>query len=143
LVGGQSIRSISEELGLAPSTVSREIKRNGESSGYRASQADQATRDRAYRPKICKLADNWDLAQIVAEKLKLQWSPEQIARRLKRAYSGNEAYQVSHETIYRRFFQQNSNERELRYQVEGAPVSALQSSFVDAGLNQRRLANAS
>lgn len=104
LVRGQSIRSIAIGLMRAPSTISREIKRNGGQSEYRASQADQATWDRARRPKPCKLADNWRLAQLVAEKLALQWSPEQIAGWLKRAYCGDEACQVSHETIYRTLF---------------------------------------
>ncbi|MCY1536791.1 Helix-turn-helix domain protein [compost metagenome] len=76
LVRGQSIRSIAIGLRRAPSTVSREIKRNGGQLEYRASQADQATWDRARRPKPCKLADNWRLTQLVAEKLALQWSPE-------------------------------------------------------------------
>ncbi|RIJ04479.1 IS30 family transposase [Achromobacter sp. K91] len=104
LVRGQSIRSIAIGLRRAPSTISREIKRNGGQSEYRASQADQATWDRARRPKPCKLADNWRLAQLVAEKLALQWSPEPIAGWLKRAYCGDEACQVSHETIYRTLF---------------------------------------
>ncbi|MCF7769487.1 IS30 family transposase [Achromobacter pulmonis] len=104
LVRGQSIRSIAIGLRRAPSTISREIKRNGGQSEYPASQADQATWDRARRPKPCKLADNWRLAQLVAEKLALQWSPEQIAGWLKRAYCGDEACQVSHETIYRTLF---------------------------------------
>ncbi|WP_447917183.1 IS30 family transposase [Achromobacter aegrifaciens] len=104
LVCGRSIRSISATLERPASTVSREIKRNGGSSNYRAGQADQAAWDRARRPKICKLADNWNLAHIVAEKLKLQWSPEQISGWLKCAFRGNEAYQVSHETIYRTLF---------------------------------------
>ncbi|OAE71664.1 integrase [Achromobacter insolitus] len=104
LVRGQSIRSIAIGLRRAPSTISREIKRNGGQSEYRASQADQATWDRARRPKPCKLADNWRLAQLVAEKLTSQWSPEQIAGWLKRAYCGDEACQVSHETIYRTLF---------------------------------------
>ena len=104
LMNCQSIRSIAALLGRAPSTISREIKRNGGQSEYRASQADQATWDRARRPKPCKLADNWRLAQSVAEKLALQWSPEQIAGWLKRAYCGDEACQVSHETIYRTLF---------------------------------------
>ncbi len=104
LVRGQSIRSIAIGLRRAPSTISREIKRNGGQSEYRASQADQATWDRARRPKPCKLADNWRLAQLVAEKLALQWSPEQIDGWLKRAYCGDEACQVSHETIYRTLF---------------------------------------
>ena len=104
LVAGRSIRTIAASLGRAPSTVSREIRRNGDPEGYRASQADQAAWDRACRPKICKLVQNRGLAQVVASKLQLEWSPEQIAGWLKCTYSENKAYQVSHETIYRSLF---------------------------------------
>jgi IS30 family transposase len=104
VVTGQSIRSIAMSLGRAPSTISREIKRNGGQVCYRASQADQAAWDRAHRPKSCKLVENRTLAHIVAGKLQLQWSPEQIAGWLKRTHPGDENYQVSHETIYRSLF---------------------------------------
>lgn len=99
-----SMRAIAAELGRAPSTVSREIKRNGGYACYRASTADQAAWDRARRPKTCKLAGNRALAGIVATKLQLQWSPWQIAGWLKRTYPEDETYQVSHETIYRTLF---------------------------------------
>jgi IS30 family transposase len=104
VVTGQSIRSIATSLGRAPSTISREIKRNGDQECYRASQADQAAWDRTRRPKTCKLVESRTLAHIVAGKLQLQWSPEQIAGWLKRTYPGDENYQVSHETIYRSLF---------------------------------------
>ena len=104
VVEGRSIRSIAALLKRAPSTVSREIRRNGGREGYRASRADQAAWDRALRPKLCKLARNRALAQLVASKLKLEWSPEQIAGWLKHTYPGDEAHQVSHETIYRSLF---------------------------------------
>lgn len=104
VVAGHSIRSIATLLGRAPSTISREIKRNGGQECYRASKADQAAWDRAHRPKICKLAENRALAHIVAGRLQMQWSPEQIAGWLKRTYPGDENYQVSHETIYRSLF---------------------------------------
>jgi IS30 family transposase len=103
-VAGHSIRSIASALGRAPSTVSREIRRNGDRRQYRASQADQAAWDRAHRPKICKLAENRALARIVANKLQLEWSPRQIAGWLKRTYPDDESCQVSHETIYRSLF---------------------------------------
>jgi IS30 family transposase len=106
VVAGGSMRSIANGLGRAPSTISREIKRNGEQEGYRANQADQAAWDRAHRPKTCKLAENRTLAHLVAGKLRLQWSPEQIAGWLKRTYPNDENYQVSHETIYRSLYVQ-------------------------------------
>lgn len=104
VVAGHSIRSIATLLGRAPSTISRELRRNGGQGGYRASRADQAAWDRSRRPKTCKLAENRALAHIVAGKLQWQWSPEQIAGWLKRTYPDDENYQVSHETIYRSLF---------------------------------------
>ena len=104
VVAGHSIRSIAMSLGRAPSTVSREISRNGGRRRYRANQADRAAWDQARRPKICKLAENRALARIVAEKLQLEWSPRQIAGWLKRTYPSDENDQVSHETIYRTLF---------------------------------------
>lgn len=104
LVAGQSIRSIAESLGRAPSTVSREITRNGGPSAYRASQAESAAWNRAHRPKACKLAVNRDLAHLVAQKLQLQWSPEQVAGWLKRTHPYDASCQVSHETIYRTLY---------------------------------------
>lgn len=104
LVAGESIRAIAARLGRAPSTVSREIRRNGGSDGYRANQADEAAWDRARRPKLCKLSENRDLARIVAGKLRLLWSPEQIAGWLTHTYPGDRSHHVSHETIYRSLF---------------------------------------
>jgi IS30 family transposase len=104
VVAGHSLRSIAISLGRAPSTISREIHRNGSRRSYRASHADQAAWDRACRPKTCKLVKNRALARIVATKLQLEWSPEQIAGWLKRTYPDHESDQVSHETIYRSLF---------------------------------------
>ena len=104
VVAGHSIRAIASQLGRAPSTISREIQRNGGQECYRASQADQAAWDRTQRPKTCKLVQNRKLAGIVASKLQSFWSPEQIAGWLKRTYPNDETHQVSHETIYRSLF---------------------------------------
>ena len=104
VVAGQSLRSIATSLCRAPSTVSREINRNGGRRSYRASKADQAAWDRACRPKTCKLVANPALARVVARKLRGLWSPEQIAGWLKYTYPDDENYQVSHETIYRSLF---------------------------------------
>lgn len=104
MVAGESIRSTAARLGRAPSTISREIKRNGGCDGYRASLADAAAWDRARRPKTCKLRNNRALARLVAEKLRLLWAPEQIAGWLKHTYPGDQSLHVSHETIYRSLF---------------------------------------
>jgi IS30 family transposase len=99
-----SLRTIAAQLGRSPSTISRELMRNGGLEHYRANRADEAAWDRAHRLKPCKLAGNALLRRNVATKLKSQWSPEQIAGWLKKAYSGDENNQVSHETIYRSLF---------------------------------------
>jgi IS30 family transposase len=104
VVAGHSLRSIAASLGRAPSTVSRELTRNGTRQCYRANTADQAAWDRAHRPKTCKLVQNRALARIVAKKLQLEWAPRQIAGWLKYTYPDDESLQVSHETIYKSLF---------------------------------------
>ena len=96
-----SLRAIANQLGRAPSTVSREVQRNGGLSQYRANEADKAAWARAHRPKPCKLAVTPPLRRVVVQKLRGHWAPEQIAGWLKRAYAGDEMMQVSHETIYK------------------------------------------
>ncbi len=102
----RSARSMARLLGRSPSTVSREINRNGGYDRYRAAAADEQAWARARRPKRCKLATRAWLRRVVARQLRLHWSPEQIAGWLQRAHPGREAYQVSHETIYRSLFVQ-------------------------------------
>ena len=104
IVAGHSLRSIASKLGRAPSTVSRELRRNGGRRRYRANTADKAAWQRARRPKTCKLARNRALARAVAEKLLLEWAPDQIAGWLKRMYPDDQDMQVSHETIYKTLF---------------------------------------
>ena len=104
IVGGLSLRTIAHQLDRAPSTISREVNRNGGMKRYRANQADKAAWDRAHRPKPCKLAGSPQLRRIIASKIKCHWSPDQIAGWLKKVHAGNEKLQVSHETIYRSLF---------------------------------------
>jgi IS30 family transposase len=104
VVAGHSMRSIAVQLGRAPSTISREIKRNGGQACYRASQAEESAWDRGRRPKTCKLAQNRALARLVAGKLQRRWSPQQVAGWLKRTYPDDTSRQVSPETIYRSLF---------------------------------------
>jgi IS30 family transposase len=101
---GNSLRSIARTLRRSPSTICREVRRNGGSESYRAMRSDEAAWDRARRPKLCKLACCPSLARTVSAKLQLNWSPEQIAGWLKRTFSGEAHNQVSHETIYRSLF---------------------------------------
>ena len=81
---GRSLRAIAAQLGRAPSTISREVGRNGGRDGYRAVSSDHAAWDRARRPKRCKLACHPMLRRTVSRKLRRKWSPEQIAGWLKR-----------------------------------------------------------
>lgn len=101
------MRAIAASLGRAPSTVSRELRRNHGTQGYRANQADERAWERARRPKPCKLTTHRALAKMVAGKLRRQWSPEQIAGWLKHLYPNDMSCQVSHETIYRTLYIQS------------------------------------
>jgi len=103
---GRSIRRIARGLGRSPSTVSREIRRNGGSQAYRANWADRSAWERALRPKPCRLALNRELRWRVAQKLVLQWSPEQISGWLKREFPTDQDMQISYEAIYRSLFVQ-------------------------------------
>jgi IS30 family transposase len=107
LAAGWSLRVIAIGLGRAPSTVSREVAGHGGRSHYRAARADEQAWARARRPQICKLATRRVLRDIVAEKLKQRWSPQQIAGWLKATYPVEPEMQVSHETIYRTLFIQS------------------------------------
>jgi IS30 family transposase len=104
VITGESIRALATRLRRAPSTISREINRNGGREAYRAAQADQHAWVQARRPKRCKLAENRELADLVASKLQLEWSPEQIAGWLRHMFPSSEEYHVSHETIYRSLY---------------------------------------
>lgn len=98
------MRSIAQRLGRAPSTISREINRNGGIQRYRASVAESNFIEKASRPKSCKLATNRQLNAVVSDRLQKDWSPQQIAGWLARTYEANIEMQVSHETIYRSLF---------------------------------------
>ena len=100
----QSIRSMAASLSRAPSTVSREIGRNGGYDHYRALEADERAWERAHRPKRCRLVRYPQLRGLVEEKLREDWAPRQIAGWLKRTYPDHESLYVSHETIYRSLF---------------------------------------
>ena len=104
IAAGEPVRSVARRLGRAPSTVSRELARNGGRWRYRAHRADKAAWKRARRPQSCKLAENPQLRRVVEELLVDWWSPEQISGWLVRTYPGDEEMRVSHETIYLTLF---------------------------------------
>jgi IS30 family transposase len=140
IVAGKSLRQIASELQRSPSTVSREIRRNGVKETYRASEADVAAWERAKRPKQCKLGQYPALARIVANKLKANWSPDQIAGWLKETYPDDEKRQVSHETIYKTLFIQArgalKKELQLYLRTQRAIRRAKQHSIKNEGLGK-------
>jgi IS30 family transposase len=106
IAAGRSVRRIARGLRRSPSTISREIRRNGSSQAYRANRADRRAWERALRPKPCRLALHRELRWRVAQKLALQWSPEQISGWLKQQFPTNQDMRISHEAIYRSLFVQ-------------------------------------
>jgi IS30 family transposase len=107
LSAGWSMRQIARHLGRAPSTITREVGRNGGIRHYRAHVAEDKAWERARRPKLCRLAQHGKLRRIVACKLARDWSPEQVAGWLKRTFPEDESWHVSHETIYKSLFIQS------------------------------------
>src|SRR3954468_23671761 len=104
IAAGTTIRQIAVAIQRSPSTVSREITRHGGAARYRAAQAESQAWDQARRPKLCLLARNSRLQRVVARKLQLDWSPQQIAGWLKTHFAHDGGMRVSHETIYRSLF---------------------------------------
>lgn len=99
-----SSHQIANRLGRSPSTISREVRRNGGRRRYRATRADERAWQQSLRPKACLLAIHKSLQELVAEKLQNQWSPEQISGWLKAEYRNDRTMRVSHETIYQSLF---------------------------------------
>jgi transposase, IS30 family len=112
---GQGVRQIARALGRSPSTVSREIARNGGPGRYRPVRAEQRARYCARRPKAGKLLGRPGLLAVVEAGLERLWSPEQISARLKADHPDDEEMRISHETIYRSLYVQSRGE--LRWQL--------------------------
>jgi IS30 family transposase len=141
---GDSLRSIARLLGRSPSTVSREVARNGGRRRYRAGDADARAWGRARRPKACKLAQQSRLRRFVAEKLRLDWSPEQIAGWLGRSFPDDAAMRVSHETIYKSLFIQARGvlKRELLRHLRTRRVMRCARSASTTGQERGRIVDA-
>jgi len=106
LATGKSLRFIAKRLRRAPSTILREVRRNGGVEAYRASKAERRATEQSRRPQPCKLLRHPRLQRWVAKKLQLNWSPQQITAWLRRRFVDDATMQVSHETIYRTLFVQ-------------------------------------
>jgi transposase, IS30 family len=103
---GESLRAIARRLGRSPSTIVREVARNGGRTAYRAWRAEHEAARRARRPKPAKLARNRALRAKVEALLEQDWSPQQIAWQLRHEAPDDEEMRVSHETIYQSLFVQ-------------------------------------
>ncbi|MCW2793989.1 MAG: family transposase [Nocardioides sp.] len=112
---GCSARAIAAELGRSPSTITREIHRNTQPGGYRPHVAQAKAEARRGRTKASKIASDPVLRDFIARHLRLRWSPEQIARRLRREFPDQPEMHVVHETIYQALYVQGRGElrREL------------------------------
>ncbi len=106
LAADETICEIARRLARPPSTISREVTRNGGRMHYRAVEAERRAWRRAERPKPCRLAQAPTLRALVTARLERNWSPEQIAGWLKRAYPEDAHMHLSHETIYRTLYVQ-------------------------------------
>ncbi len=104
VASGRSIREIARHLGRAASSISRELARNTSQRGYRAYIAERNAWQRARRPKVCRLAQEQRLREVVIGKLRCNWSPEQISGYLAREFADDKSMRVSHETIYRSLY---------------------------------------
>jgi IS30 family transposase len=104
VAAGRSIRAIARQLGRAASSISRELARNTGQRSYRALVAERNAWQRARRPKMCLLARHARLREVVIEKLRDDWSPEQISGYLAREFADDKSVRVSHETIYRSLY---------------------------------------
>jgi len=107
VAAGESLRVIARRLGRTPSTVSREVARNGGRASYRACRADRAAVRSMRRPKVAKLTQCPRLRAVVEAKLELRWSPQQIASWLVVEFPDDAEMRVSHETIYLSLFVQS------------------------------------
>jgi IS30 family transposase len=109
------VREIARELGRSPSSVSREIARNGGRRRYRAINAERIAQERARRPRPGKLASCPRLLAEVEDGLRKRYSPAQISARLKLEYPDDVEMRISHETIYLSLYVQARGElrREL------------------------------
>ena len=104
VAAGESLTVIAGRLGRDPSTISRELARNGGRHRYRAHRADRLAWQRGRRPQACKLAANETLRAEVEDKLTIRWSPQQISAWLQHTYPHRQEMWVSHETIYLTLF---------------------------------------
>jgi len=107
VAGGQSFRAIARSMNRAPSTVSREVSRNGGRGAYRAMEARNVAAVRRRRPKELRLAAPGRRRELVISLLRMDWSPQQIAGWIRRHHPNDAELHISHESIYRGLYVRN------------------------------------
>ena len=144
LAANRSLRAIARSLSRAPSTISREVRRNGGRRAYRAALSDQRAWDCARRPKACKLSFNEPLCRFIARKLRSKWSPQQIAGWLMRWHPDEEQERVSHETIYRSLYVQTRGvlKKELQQCLRSPRAIRRSRHATQKGLKLRKIKDA-
>ncbi len=104
---GFGVRDIAARIGRAPSTVSRELRRNvrpHDNDRYDGDLAHARARERARRVRRARLDLDHELRQVVQTKLEEDWSPEQIEAYLRAAFPHRASWHVCHETIYQALY---------------------------------------
>ena len=105
LAAKATVRGIAEQLGRAPSTISREIRRNSGPDGrYRPHHVERAARLRAARPRTRRIAVDAVLAGVVQRLLAKRWSPEQVAHELRVVFAGQPSRWLCKESIYQAIY---------------------------------------
>lgn len=144
LSSGSSLRWVAACLGRSPSTVCREVARNGGRFQYRATTAEARAWKQGRRPKQCKLARHPRLRRSVAAKLQLDWSPEQISGWLQREFRDDRSMRVSHETIYKSLFVQARGvlKRELLHHLRSRRLMRRAKAGTTAGQGRGQITDA-
>jgi len=106
IYAGETFSVIAIKIHREISTISREVARNVKrKSCYKAVKAqEQYEKNKKKNNRSRKLNGNLQLRHYVYEKLKLKWSPEEIAKRIKLDYPYDNNMRISHETIYQHLY---------------------------------------
>jgi len=130
---GLSIRQVAARLGRAPSTISRELRRNATAHrGYRPFEAHRHATARRTRHHQRRIETTPELGQVVAELLAQRWSPQQISRQLRRRFPDMPGMWLCHETIYQAVYQPGSP------LMRPSPLAAHRRSPLRTGRDHRR-----
>lgn len=136
---GRSLREIAREIGVAHTTVAREVARNrGPDGAYRARAAQRRADEAARRPRATKLERSARLRAEVARMLSLRWSPRQVSATLALEHPDDPEMQVSHETIYQALYVQGRGSLRQELRVEQALRSGRRSRKPRSRLPERR-----